>query len=90
MALRVLLLAALCVVVSPGRAEEPQRGSPDTGLQQERKPLSAEDAELVQQLALLQDVELLRNLDLFEGKPADATEAPDGGQVAPPPRERDR
>jgi MFS family permease len=47
-------------------------------------------SQLVQQLALLQDVELLRNLDLFEGKPADAAQAPDGGTVSPqqaPPKQ---
>jgi hypothetical protein len=91
MALRVLLLAAIsCVIVSPGRAQESQPAIPDAGTQEERKPLSAEDAQLVQQLALLQDVELLRNLDLFESKPADAAQAPDGGTAPPqqgPPKQ---
>jgi hypothetical protein len=85
MALRVLLFAAaLCATISRGRAEEPQRSSPDAGIEQQRPPLSAEDAQLVQQLALLEDVELLRNLDLFDTRPADAAQAPDGGAVAPP------
>ena len=63
---------------------------PDAGTQEQRKPLSDEDAQLVQQLALLQDVELLRNLDLFESKLGDAAQAPDGGTVPPqqvPPKQ---
>ena len=36
---------------------------------QERPALSAEDAALVQQLALLEKVELLRHLELFEKEP---------------------
>ncbi len=34
-------------------------------------PLSKEDAELVKQLALLEQLDLVRNLELFEGKPDD-------------------
>jgi hypothetical protein len=78
------------MIVSRARAQEPQRDAPDAGTQEQRKPLSAEDAQLVQQLALLQDVELIRNLDLFESKPADAAQAPDGGTVPPqqgPPKQ---
>jgi hypothetical protein len=91
MALRVLLLvAALSLTASHGRAQEPQRSSSDAGTQEERKPLSAEDAQLVQQLALLQDVELIRNLDLFESNPPDAGQGTDGGTVEPPQRDSKR
>ena len=88
MPLRVLLLAAaLCVIVSPARAQEAQRGRSDAGTQERRKPLSEEDAQLVRQLALLENVELLRNLDLFEPNPADTTQGTDGGTAAPPQRD---
>ena len=91
MAFRFLLLAAaLSVIASRGRAQESQRVPPEAGTQDQRKPLSEEDAQLVQQLALLQEVELLRNLDLFEGKPADAAQATDGGTAAPPQRDPNR
>ncbi len=55
-----LLLAALLAQAAP----RPQPPAPKA---QARAPLSREDVELVKELALLERVELLQNLDLFEG-----------------------
>jgi hypothetical protein len=77
----LLLAAALCGLLRDARADEPPRTPP-----QQEKPLSAEDAEIVRQLALLEQIELLRNLELFDPKPPDthqASQPPDAG-----PRER--
>jgi hypothetical protein len=74
------LLAALCLAAPSVRADEPPRPAPPRAEQQ--KPLSAEDAEVVKQLALLEQVELLRNLDLFVPDPAEGQppkDAPDAG-----------
>ncbi|MGZ6123536.1 MAG: hypothetical protein ACXWLR_01165 [Myxococcales bacterium] len=46
----------------PAPAPGPNERRPDP----EKPPLSKEDAELVKDLALLERVDLLRNLDLFE------------------------
>ena len=82
-----LLLAALCGLLPAARADEP-RPPPQADQQQQGKPLSAEDAEIVRELALLEQVDLLRNLDLFEPPPPDshAAEQPDAG----PPHRPDR
>lgn len=70
---RALLLATvLCVLAPRGQA----------GGAQPAPPLSDEDADVVKQLALLEEVELLRNLDLFEGKSAESAQTADAG-VAP-------
>jgi hypothetical protein len=45
------------------------------------KPLSPEDAAIVKELALLENVDLLRNLELFEEKKQDDSSA----QKKPPP-----
>jgi len=83
----LLLAAALCGPLQAARADEPRRPPPQAGEQpQQGKPLSAEDAEVVRQLALLEQVELLRNLDLFEPQPSDARQAkqqPDAGVREP-------
>jgi hypothetical protein len=80
----LLLAAALCALASAGHADEAQRAKADAGMQERSSALSIEDAELIKQLALLEDVELLRNLDLFEPKSADSTQAADGGTTTPP------
>ena len=59
------LLLALLLAQATARRSPP---GPPPG----RTPLSAEDRELVKQLALLERVELLRNLELFEGAKDDA------------------
>jgi hypothetical protein len=79
----LLLAAALCGLLPAARADEPGRPPPQAEQQQPQgTPLSAEDAEIVRELALLEQVELLRNLDLFEPPPSDphATQPPDAGQ----------
>ena len=61
----LFLLAALI-------AQAPPPPSPPTDRQQARaereKPLSQEDRELVKELALLEQMELVKNLELFEGE----------------------
>jgi hypothetical protein len=75
---RVLLVAvALCAPPLPGRGGQSAERAADAGPQ--NAPLSAEDADVVKQLALLEDVELVRNLDLFEDKTPDGAQAPDAG-----------
>ncbi|HWE26317.1 MAG TPA: hypothetical protein VG496_20440, partial [Myxococcales bacterium] len=94
--------AILCAFLFPGLAVQAQQGTSDagTGLPQAQKrpsdagvreqttpPLSAEDAEVVKQLALLEEVDLLRNLDLFDERRAETTKSPDAGSQdgGPPP-----
>ena len=93
MARRVLLLATiLCAFTSRARVGQAQQGpnasarsgqaqqSPDAGTRpQQTQPLSDEDADVVKRLALLEDVELLRNLDLFDEKSAGAVQSSDAG-----------
>jgi len=75
----LLLAAALCALPPAVRAGEKGRAPPRIAQQpeqqQEEKPLSAEDAEIVKQLAVLEQVEMLRNLDLFEPPPSDVQQA---------------
>jgi hypothetical protein len=71
--------AAMCLLAPTVRADEPRRPPPPA---EQQKPLSAEDAEVVKQLTLLEQVDLLRNLDLFAPGPTDAqpgTEPADAG-----------
>jgi hypothetical protein len=78
-----LLVAALCALPRPALPDEPRRPPPPA---QQGKPLSAEDAEVVKQLALLEQVDLLRNLDLFEPSPPPSQQAaqhPDAGTREP-------
>jgi len=80
----LLLAAALCGPLQAARADEPPPQADEQPRQE--KPLSAEDAEVVRQLALLEQVELLRNLDLFEPQPSDPQQAkqqPDAGTREP-------
>jgi hypothetical protein len=82
----LLLAAALCGLLRAARADEPRHPPPPAEQQQQAKPLSTEDAEVVRQLALLEQVDLLRNLDLFDPKPDDAQQArqqPDAGTREP-------
>jgi hypothetical protein len=69
-------LLASVAATGPARAQEALPGDRAASAEQdraredkaqaERSPLSAEDAALVRELALLEKVELLRNLELFE------------------------
>jgi len=89
------LAILLCALASRGHAGQARETAPDAGTRERRAPpLSAEDAELVKQLALLEDVELVRNLDLFEERSADPAKAPDAGTpdagTSPPARPEPR
>ena len=75
-----LLLAALCALPRAVRPDEPLRAPPPA---QQGKPLSAEDAEVIKQLALLEQIELLRNLDLFEPAPAESQQAKQQSDAGP-------
>ena len=83
----LLLAAALCALPRIASADETRRAPPPAQQQaQQGKPLSEEDAEVVRQLALLEQVDLLRNLDLFEPPSADDAQArqqPDAGPRQP-------
>jgi hypothetical protein len=81
----LLLAAALCALPWTASADETRRAPPDQQQAQQGKPLSDEDAEIVRQLALLEQVDLLRNLDLFEPKSDDAQarQQPDAGVREP-------
>lgn len=68
-----LLLAAL--LSQAATRPQPPAARPQPPASQGRRPLSREDEELVKQLALLERVELLRNLELFEATRQD--QAPD-------------
>ena len=69
-----LLLAVLLAQPAPPEKPQPE---PATA---ERAPLSKEDQELVKQLALLEQLDLLKNLELFE-------EDKDGDKPPPPQRQ---
>lgn len=69
----LLLLAALLAQPTP------QPPPPEPAKAEARAPLSKEDQELVKELALLEQMDLLKNLELFEEP---KTEPP------PPPPQR--
>ena len=87
----LLLAAALCtlprIASADETADETRRAPPPAQQQaQQGKPLSDEDAEVVRQLALLEQVDLVRNLDLFEPQPDEGPQAkqrPDAGTREP-------
>jgi len=70
----LFVAAALWLAAPLARADEPRRAPPAQDAQ--KPPLSPEDAEVVKQLALLEQVELIRNLDLFAPPPDDARPPP--------------
>jgi hypothetical protein len=79
-------LAAIAVAVAaalPLRAQEsaPPPPPPKKAVPAKGKPLSAEDAAIVKELALLEKVDLLRDLELFEDKKQDDA----SGEKKPPP-----
>jgi hypothetical protein len=65
------ILALLVAAPAIGRSTQPaeragQGDHADKDRKRDSAPLSAEDAALVRELALLERVELLKNLELFE------------------------
>jgi hypothetical protein len=74
LALASLLIALAALAQEPlppqpeGRKPPPPKG----------KPLSAEDEAIVKDLGLLENVDLLRDLELFEGKEQDGGHAQNG------------
>ena len=78
--MRVLVAGTLAALVCAGAARaQDRRGErppPPPQEQEEQPPLSKEDAELVKELALLEKLDLVRNLELFqedkEGEPKQA------------------
>ena len=77
-ALLFMLLAAL--LFAPGvpadekKDEPPQK--PPPARDAKPPPLSAEDAELIKEMALLEKLELVKNLELFEEDPQQPAPAP--------------
>lgn len=78
----LLLAVSLCAIPRASRADEPRKAPPAP---EQRKPLSQEDAEVVKQLAQLEQLELLRNLELFDAQPGDGqpNQKPDAGTREP-------
>jgi hypothetical protein len=74
-----MLLAAL-VCAGPAVAQDKNDDPPAPPAREVKlEPLSAEDAELVKELALLEKLELVKNLELFEedyDQPRDAQRQP--------------
>lgn len=82
----LLLAAALCALPRLASADETPQPPQTEQQSQQAKPLSDEDAEIVRQLALLEQVDLVRNLDLFEPQPDEGPQAkqrPDAGTREP-------
>jgi len=64
---RACVIAALLCGANALAQERPPRPPPPPQQKEPQKPpLSREDAELVKELAVLERLDLLRNLDLFE------------------------
>jgi hypothetical protein len=81
---RTLLFRLLATLVVAGavRAQEKKEEPPAREPVREARhtpriePLSPEDAELVKELALLEKLELVKNLELFEEEPGQAPKQP--------------
>ena len=75
MGLAGLMTALLCAASVPAQAQTrlPDTQAKDAG--PDRRALSTEDEELLKDLALLERLELLRNLELFDDQ-----SQPDAGQ----------
>ena len=62
-----IMAGMLCGAAARAQDRAPPPPRPEERQKAEQKPpLSAEDAELVKQMALLERLDLLRNLELFE------------------------
>lgn len=61
-------IAGLCaaLVCAGASHAEDQRGTPPPEQREQKPPLSKEDAELVKELALLEQLDLVKNLELFQ------------------------
>jgi hypothetical protein len=82
---RTLAAVAVSLAAATGmRAQEdaPRPPPPPKAVPAKVKPLSPEDAEIVKQLALLEKVDLLRDLELFEDKKQQDDRS---GEKKPPP-----
>jgi hypothetical protein len=82
----LLPIAAAVALALPSYAQEDAspRPPPRKAVPAKAKPLSPEDAAVVKELAVLEKVDLLRDLELFEDKkqddsPAQKKPAPGGG-----------
>ncbi len=65
--MRAIVACTLAALLCAGgaRAQE-RRAQPAQDREKKEPPLSKEDAEVVKQLALLEKLDLVRNLDLFQ------------------------
>ena len=61
-----VMAALLCASAARGQDGGAPQASKERAEEARKPPLSREDAELVKDLALLERLELLRNLELFE------------------------
>ncbi len=73
---KALLIAGLLCSAVRAQDRAVPRPPKEQKTEAQKPPLSREDAELVKQLAVLEQLELLRNLDLFE-QDKDAKQAND-------------
>jgi len=71
----LLALLLLCGATAPDPMRLPTDAGGTEAVKKDPPPLSTDDAELVKDLALLEQLDLLKNLELFE-----EPEQPDGGQ----------
>ena len=71
--MRVLLFLLLAALAA--RAQEAQPPPPPPA-QEQKQQLSKEDEELIKELALLERLDLVRNLDLFEQDKDDGPDEP--------------
>jgi hypothetical protein len=68
--MRIAWVMAGLLCAAQARAQDRRPPAPEQQKQAEKPPpLSEQDAELVKELALLERLELLRNLELFEPDP---------------------
>jgi hypothetical protein len=87
MSRRMLVSLAAAVALATTLPVRAQQGAtpppaPRKAVPVKAKPLSPEDAAVVKELALLENVDLLRDLELFEDKKQDDA----GAQKKPPPK----
>jgi hypothetical protein len=75
---RALLVATVLCALSLRASADDAQGSADAGAPA-AQALSNEDVNVAQQLAELEDIELVENLDLFDDKSADAPKSADAG-----------
>ena len=64
-----LIAAMLCAAPALAQDRPPPPPPPQAREEQRKPPLSEQDAQLVKEMALLEKMDLLRNLELFEPEP---------------------